>query len=89
MVPVRAHNIFDNFFSNRLFNFEEDDDFFRPILHKKWSRDLDQMMIDEGNLSDIKNGEQVKTSSVYNYNNGVETKKTVTNKKKVTDGKVA
>lgn len=86
MAPVKAHTIFEDFFGNRLFNFDKEDDFFRPIMQKKWSSDLDRMMIDEGNWSG-KDGEQVKTSSVYNYNNGVETKKSVTSKKKIKDGK--
>jgi DnaJ-class molecular chaperone len=86
MVPVRAHNIFEDFFGNRFLNMEEDD-IFKPIFHKKWSRDLDRMMIDENDPS-ITNGETVKTSSVYSCKDGVESKKAVTTKKKIVDGKV-
>jgi len=85
MVPVRAHNIFDDFFGNRFLDMEEDD-IFKPIFHKKWSRDLDRMMIDE-NDPNMTNGETVKTSSVYTNKNGVESKKSVTTKKKIVDGK--
>jgi hypothetical protein len=44
MVPMRAHNIFDDFFGNRLLSWE--DDSLKPMFHNKWSKDLDRMMID-------------------------------------------
>lgn len=37
---------------------------------------------------EIKNGEAYKQNVVYHNKNGVESKKTITNKKKVVDGKV-
>lgn len=45
------------------------------------------MMDGEDNFGEIQNGESVKTSTVYTNNNGVESKKTVSTKKKVKDGK--
>jgi len=46
------------------------------------------MMDVEDDWKDIKEGESVKTSSVYTNKNGVESKKNVTTKKSVKDGKV-
>jgi len=86
MVPVRAHDIFDDFFGNRLFSLEDDD--FKPIFHNKWTKDLDRLMLDEADEKNVKEGETVKTSSVWTNKNGKETKKTVTSKKTVKDGKV-
>ena len=83
MVPVRAHSIFDDFFGNRWGSIEDD---FKPMLHSKWSRDLDKMMLDEKD-EDLKEGQTVKTSSVWSNKNGQETGKTVTTKKVVKDGK--
>jgi len=45
-------------------------------------------MIDEGDERDIKDGQSIKTSSVYNNKNGQESKKTVTTKKNFKGGKV-
>jgi curved DNA-binding protein CbpA len=87
MVPMRAHNIFDDFFGNR-FTSLDDDDLIKPILHKRWSKDLDSLMLDENDEKNIKDGETIKTSSVFTSNNGVQSKKTVTTKKKIKDGKV-
>ncbi len=42
----------------------------------------------EEDLGNVKEGETVKTSSVYTNKNGVETKKNVTTKKAMKDGKV-
>ncbi len=44
-------------------------------------------MDEEKNFGNIENGQAVKTSTVYNNNNGVETKKSVTTKKTVKNGK--
>ena len=45
-------------------------------------------MIDEGDDRNIKEGQTVKTSSVYTNKNGQESKKTVTTKKNIKGGKV-
>jgi len=86
MVPVRAHSIFDDFFGSRLFSLDDDD--FRPIFHNKWSRDLDKLMLDEADEKNLKEGQTIKSSSVWTNKNGKETKKTVTSKKTVKDGKI-
>lgn len=85
MVPIRAHNIFEDWFGNKIFNWN-DDDSLMPVLHNKWSKDLDKMMLEDDDES-IKNGQKIKTSTVYSNDNGVEKKKTVTTKKAVKDGK--
>lgn len=84
--PVRAHSIFDDFFGNRFFSLEPEDEI-KPILHKKWSRELDNLMLDEGFEQNAKDGQTVKTSSVYTNKNGVESKKNVTTKKTIKNGK--
>ena len=83
MVPVRAHNIFDDFFGNKWSVLEDD---FKPQLHSKWSRDLDKMMLDEKE-ENMNEGQSIKTSSVWNSKNGEETGKKVTTKKVFKDGK--
>ena len=83
MVPVRAHNIFDDFFGNRWMSLEDD---FKPLFHNKWSKDLDKMMIDEKD-ENINDGQTIKTSSVWTNKNGEESGKTVTTKKTIKDGK--
>lgn len=65
IAPVRAHNIFEDFFGTRLLKLE--DDGFKPIFHNKWANNLDKMMIDEDD-ENVKEGETGKT---------VSTKKTV------------
>jgi DnaJ-class molecular chaperone len=84
IAPVRAHNIFEDFFGNRWFNLDDDD--FKPIFHNKWIKNLDKMMIDEDE-ENAKEGETIKTSSYWTNKNGQETGKTVTTKKTVKDGK--
>lgn len=84
MVPVRAHSIFDDFFGSKWNSLEED---FKPLFHKKWSRDIDNMMLDEGDEKNVTDGQTVKTSSVWSNRNGQETGKTVTTKKVIKDGK--
>ena len=44
--------------------------------------------MDVEDFGDVKEGESVKTSSVYTNKNGVETKKNITTRKVVKDGKV-
>ena len=44
--------------------------------------------MDVEEFNDVKEGESVKTSSVYTNKNGIETKKNVTTKKTVKDGQV-
>jgi uncharacterized membrane-anchored protein len=51
-------------------------------------RNLDKMMIDEGDEKNIKEGETLKTSSVWSKKNGQETTKKITSKKTYKDGKV-
>ena len=89
MVPSRAHNIFEDFFGNRFFEIEmpTEEEFFKPILNKRWTRNLDSMMEDENSWKDIENGETYKTETVYSNNNGVESKKSVTTKRKIDNGK--
>lgn len=45
-------------------------------------------MIDEGDEKNIKEGQTVKTSSVYTNKNGQQSKKTVTTKRNIKGGKV-
>lgn len=78
--------MFEDFFSDRFFNFPKEQEFFKPILKRKWSRNLDYLMEDEDSWRDINYGETVKTNSVYHNNNGVESKKTVSTKKKIENG---
>lgn len=42
IAPVRAHSIFENFWGDRFHELE--DDFFRPVLKNKWSRNMDKML---------------------------------------------
>ena len=48
----------------------EDDS--RPLFKNKWWRNLDNLMIDEDEEKKIKNGESIRTSSVYTKKNGEE-----------------
>lgn len=82
---MRAHNIFDDFFGNKWLSIMDDD--FRPLLENKWSKKLDNLMIDENEEKNIKEGEVFKTSSVYTNKNGQESRKTVSTKKTFKDGK--
>lgn len=84
MLPLRAHSIFDDFFGPKWMSLEDD---IRPLFKNKWSRNLDNLMIDEDEEKNIKNGESIRTSSVYTKKNGEESKKTVTSKKTYKDGK--
>ena len=83
MAPVKAHNIFEDFFGDRFFDFPSEDEFFKPLIKKKWSRNLDNLMEDEDSWRNIDNGETMKTNTVYQNNNGVESKKTVSTKRKI------
>lgn len=85
MVPMRAHSIFDDFFRDRWSVFDDED--LRPQLHKRWIKDLDKLMLDEKEEPNVKEGQTIKTSSVWSNKNGQETGKTVTTKKFVKDGK--
>ena len=87
IAPMRAHNIFEDFWGNRWNEWEDADDFFRPALRTKWSRNLDRML-NEGNedWSNVKDGESYKTSTYYTNKNGVESKKSVSTKTKIQDG---
>lgn len=84
MVPVRAYNIFDDFFGNRLTSINEE---VRPLFHNRWTRDLDRMMLDESEEFKNAQGETIKKSSVWSNKNGQKTGKTITTKKVVKDGK--
>lgn len=83
--PIKAHSIFDDFFSNRLWNTDISEEF-RPIIHSKWSRDIDRLMLDE-NSEVPTEGQTVKTSKVWSNTNGQQTEKTVTSKKQIKNGK--
>lgn len=86
MVPMKAHDIFEDFFGNKLSVLDED---FRPMFHTKWVRDLDKMMLDEADeLKGIKEGQSMKTSSVYTIKDGKESGKKVTSKKTIKNGKM-
>jgi len=69
MVPFRASNIFEDFWGSRL-NELDDDEFLKPMLRNKWSRDLDKWF-EQSEASSIKNGESQKTSVYYTNNNGI------------------
>ena len=71
MPPSKAHNIFEDFFEDKFFNFPSEEEFFKPIIKKKWSRNLDNMMDNDDSWRDIRNGETVKTNTVYENNNGI------------------
>lgn len=86
MIPSKAHNIFEDFLGEKFFNFPTEEEIFKPILKKKWSRNLDSLMEDDNSWREIDNGETVKTNTVYQNNNGVESKKTVTTKRKIENG---
>lgn len=86
IVPTRAHDIFEDFIGNRMFDYPSEDDFFKPILKKKWSKSLDRMMEDEDSWRNINSGETMKTSTVYTNHNGVHSKKTVSTKRTVENG---
>lgn len=43
-------------------------------------------MDDEESWKDVNSGETVKTSTVYTVDNGVETKKTITTRRKIENG---
>lgn len=86
IAPIRAHNIFDDFFKTRLLNFDDDD--FRPICQSKWNKDLERIMLDEKDEKNPTEGETIKSSSYWSSKNGQETSKKVTSKKAVKDGKV-
>jgi len=64
---LRAHSIFDDFFGNKWMSLEDD---IRPLFKNKLSRNLDNLMIDENEEKNIKNGESIRTSSVYTKKNG-------------------
>ena len=81
---MRAHSIFDDFFGPKWMSLEDDS---RPLFKNKWSRNLDNLMIDEDEEKNIKNGESIRTSSVYTKKNGEESKKTEISKKTYKDGK--
>ena len=81
---MRAHSIFDDFFGPKWMSLEDDS---RPLFKNKWSRNLDNLMIDEDEEKNIKNGESIRTSSVYTKKNGEDSKKTVISKKTYKDGK--
>jgi len=89
MVPMRAHNIFDDFFGNRMMCWGDDD--FKPLFHNKWTKDMDQMMMmdeDDEKMMMMKDGQTVKTNSVWTKKNGKESMKTMTTKKTMKNGKV-
>lgn len=83
--PVRAYNIFDDFFGSRFPSILDED--FRPFFHNRWSRDLDRLMIDEGEEKNIKDGQTIKTSSVWSNKNGKESGKTITTRTTYKNGK--
>ncbi len=86
MVPMKAHDIFEDFFGNRWSVLDES---FKPLFHNRWVRDLDKMMLDEGDeLKGIKEGQSMKTSSVYTNKDGKESGKTVTTKRTIKNGKM-
>lgn len=88
IAPIRANNIFENFWGDRWNQIEEADDQFRPMLNKKWSKDLDRWMR-EGNNDDwssVNQGESFKTESYYTNKNGIESKKSISTKTKYENG---
>ena len=88
MVPSRAHNIFEDFFGNRFFDFEmpAEEEYLKPIISRRWTKNLDSLMEDEDSWRNIDNGETVKTSTVYSNDNGVESMKKVTTKREIKNG---
>jgi hypothetical protein len=54
IAPLRAHSIFEDFWGDR-FNEWDDDEFLKPMLKNKWSRDLDQWF-EQSEANSIKNG---------------------------------
>jgi len=87
MVPFRAHSIFDDFFGDRWLSLK-DDDLFKPMFRNKWTKNLDKLMIDEDDEKDIKDRQTIKSSSVWTNKNGQESKKAVTIKKTIKNGKI-
>ena len=85
IAPIRAHNIFDDYFGSRFPALVEDD--FKPFFHNRWTKDLDRMLVVEGEEKNVKEGQTIKTTSVYTNKDGQETAKTITSKKTIKDGK--
>lgn len=88
IAPLRAHNIFEDFWGNRFNEWDDADDFFKPVLRNKWSRNLDRMLSGQANedWSNVQDGESYKTSTYYTNKNGVESKKSVSTKTKYVGG---
>lgn len=63
-----------------------EEEFFKPIISKRWTKNLDSLMEDEDSWKNIDNGETVKTSTVYSNDNGLESRKTVITKRQIKDG---
>jgi DnaJ-class molecular chaperone len=54
IAPIRAHNIFDDFFGARPLSLLDED--FRPSFHNRWSKDLDRLMLDTNEEKNVKEG---------------------------------
>lgn len=90
VMPSMAHSVFEDFYKSRPFEIAHEEDFFKPILKKKWSFGLDKMMNEEDNFGKLHdNGEVWKESTVYSNDNGVESKKHVKVARKAINGKVS
>lgn len=84
IAPLRAHSIFDDFFGSRFPSLIDDD--FRPFFHSRWSRDLDRLMLDESEEG-IRDGQTIKTSTVWSNRDGKETQKSITTKRNYKGGR--
>jgi hypothetical protein len=47
-----------------------EDEEIRPLFRSKMTKDLDKLMIDEGDEKNMKDGQIVKSSSVFSNKNG-------------------
>lgn len=83
-----AHEIFEEFFSEKPFKDLQEEEFFRPLIQTRWVQKLDKLMDDEIHWPTNENTETRRVHEIYSNKNGVESKKIVKENKKVIDGKV-
>jgi hypothetical protein len=60
----------------------------KSLLEPRWAKEMEMLMVNEQDDKLMKEGETVKTSSVWSNKNGHETAKTIKTKKTVKDGKI-
>lgn len=90
ITPFRANDIFENFWTDRWNELEEEaDSLFRPLLRNRWTRNLDRAFSlpwFNDDWSNVREGESQKVSTYYTNRNGVENKKTISTKTRYENG---